>query len=192
MENELLDYLKKFVPISAELEKIIAETTLFKQIKKGTILLREGEISNECYFILKGCIKRYYMVDGDEKITGFFTEGQVITPTSYTDRLPSKYFLSCLEDTIASFTDPETEAKLYQKYPQLIAMSMELGEKLMVNVSNEFDDWVCNTPEDRYLQLIKKRPDLVQRVPQYQLANYLGIKPQSLSRIRKRLCKQKD
>jgi CRP-like cAMP-binding protein len=189
MKAELLNYLKQLVPISEELEKIINENTLFRTFKKGIVLLEEGKVSNECYFVLKGCIKRYYIIDGEEKITGFFTEGQFITPTSYTDRLPSKYFLSCVESTIASVTDPETEERLFKKHPELVDMSRELGEKLVVEVSNEFDNWVRYTPEERYLLLCKERPELVQRVPQYQLANYIGIKPQSLSRIRKRLYK---
>lgn len=189
MKNELIDFLKQQIPISEELEKIIIEHSIFKQFKKKTILLREGDISNECYFVLKGCIKRYYIHDGEEKITGFFTEGQVISPTSYTDRLPSKYYLSCIEDTIASVTDPETEAELNKKYPLLVTMAKDMGEKLMVAVSNEFDDWVRFDPEERYLLIQKNRPELIQRIPQYQLANYIGIKPPSLSRIRKRLCK---
>jgi len=59
----------------------------------------------------------------------------------------------------------------------------------MVNTNNEFDNWVNHTPEERYLQILKNRPDLIQRVPQYDIANYLGIRPESLSRIRKRLVK---
>ncbi len=192
MEHEIIEYLKKYLPISEDIKKIILENSIFRKIKKGTILLKEAEISNECYFILKGCMKRYYIVDGDEKITGFFTEGQVVIPASYTDRLPSKYYLSCLENTFASFGSPETENDLYKKYPQLESVTRVLGEKLMVSMSNEFDDWVSSNPEDRYLQLMKKRPELIQRIPQYQLANYLGIKPQSLSRIRKRLAKSKS
>lgn len=187
MESEIIKYLKEYISITPEVEQLILENSIFKKMKKGTVLLKEGEISNECYFILKGCMKRYYVVDGDEKITGFFTEGQIVIPASYTDRLPSKYYLSCVENTYASFGGPETENELYAKYPQLDSITRLLAEKIMVKISNEFDDWVCSTPEDRYVQLIKSRPDLIQRIPQYQLANYLGIKPQSLSRIRKRL-----
>ena len=190
MNSEIIKYLKEYLPISPDLEKIILENSVFKKIKKGTVLLKESEISNECYFIMKGCMKRYYIVDGEEKITGFFIEGQVVIPASYTDRLPSKYYLSCLENTIASFGSPETENDLYKKYPQLESVTRILAEKLMVNMSNEFDDWVSSNPEERYLQLIRKRPELIQRIPQYQLANYLGIKPQSLSRIRKRMTKK--
>lgn len=189
MESEIIKYLKEYLPITQDLEKIILESSVFKKIKKGTILLKEGQVCSECYFILKGCVKRYYLVDGDEKITGFFTEGQIVTPASYTDRLPSKYYLSCLENTFASFGSPEAENEMYAKHPQLESITRVLAEKIMVRISNEFDDWVCASPEDRYLHLMKTRPDLIQRIPQYQLANYLGIKPQSLSRIRKRLSK---
>jgi CRP-like cAMP-binding protein len=189
MKSEIIKYLKEYVPITEEEEKIILENSVFKQVKKGTVLLKEGQIANECYFVLKGCIKRYYIVDGEEKITGFFTEGHVVTPASYTDKLPSKYYLSCLEKTIVSYGNEKTEKDAYEKYPQLESITRVVVGKILVNASNEFDDWVCANPEERYLQLIKSRPELVQRVAQYQLANYLGIKPQSLSRIRKRLAK---
>lgn len=178
------------MPLSEELEKIIRETSSIKHIKKGTLLLKEGAISNECFFILKGCLKKYYMIDGEEKITGFYTEGQVVTPASYTVRQPSKYYISSMEDTIVSFGDPDSESDIYAKHPELESVTRVFVEKLMTDISNEFDDWVSNNPEDRYLQLLEKRPHLVQRIPQYQLANYLGIKPQSLSRIRKRLSKK--
>lgn len=180
------------MPISKEVENMILAHSGIKNIKKGTLLLEEGAISNECYFVIKGCVKKYYMIDGDEKITGFYTEGQIVTPNSYTHREPSKYYLSTMEDTIVSFGDPDSESDLYEKYPELESVTRILVEKLMTNISDEFDNWVSNTPEDRYLQLLKQRPDLVQRIPQYQLANYLGIKPQSLSRIRKRLAQKEN
>jgi len=135
-------------------------------------------------------MKRYYLINGEEKITEFYTEGQIVTPASYSDRLPSKYYISSIENTIASFGNPDSEIVIYKKHPELESITRVLVEKLIVNKSNEFDDWVSNNPEDRYLQLIKMRPELIQRIPQYQLANYLGIKPQSLSRIRKRIAKK--
>lgn len=177
------------MPISDELGKIILKHSGIKKLETGIVVLMEGNVSSECFFIISGCMKKYYIKDGEEKITGFFTEGQIVIPASYTDRLPSKYYISTLESTIASFGNPESEKKAYQKYPKLESFTRVLMEKLMVNMSDEFDNWVSNNPEERYLQLIKNRPDLVQRVPQYQLANYLGIKPESLSRIRKRLVK---
>jgi len=186
---EIIDFLSKYVTISKELEKDILNYSKIKQFKKKSIVLNEGQISNECFFILKGCMKKYFLKDGEEKITNFYTEGQAITPSSYTNQLPSKYYISSIEDTIVSYGDPKTENKIYEKYPELESLTRILGEKLMVNINDGFDGWMNNNPEERYLLLRKNRPDLIQRVPQYQLANYLGIRPESLSRIRKRLAK---
>jgi len=186
---DIIKFLSRHTPISKELAEIIMKHSQMKSLKKGAVLLREGHYSKECFFILKGCLKKYYLKDGEEKITDFYTEGQAITPSSYTNQLPSKYYISTIEETIVSYGDPNTENKIYEKYPELESLTRILGEKLMVNVNDGFDDWMNNNPEERYLLLRKNRPDLIQRVPQYQLANYLGIRPESLSRIRKRLTK---
>ncbi len=179
--------LSDFVPISKDMEEIIIKHLEFKTISKQENVIREGQIAQECLFILKGCIKKYYLVDGEERITNFYTEGQVVTPNSYTNKKPSKYFLTALEETIALVGDPDTEQEALKKYPQLASVTGIITEKLMVKLSDEFDNRINHSPEERYLQLIKERPDILQRVPQYQIASYLGIKPESLSRIRKRL-----
>lgn len=183
----ILEFLSKYAPISKELAEIIIEHSGIKKIEKDQNIVREGQVANECLFILKGCIKKYYLIDGEEKITSFYTEGQVLTPNSYTNKKPSKYFLTTLEETIALCGNPETEQEAMSKYPELAEFIGKVTEKLMVNMSDDFDNWVNNSPEERYLLLSEKRPDLLQRVPQYQIASYIGIKPESLSRIRKRL-----
>ena len=183
----IIDLLSKYIPISEEMAQLILEYSQIKSLKKGTIILREGQLAKECFFILKGCMKKYYLKDGEEKITKFYTEGESITPSSYTNQEPSKYFISTTENTIVSFGNPNSENEIYKDHPELESLTRKLGEILMVNANNEFDDWVNHNPEERYLLLIKNRPDLIQRVPQYDIANYLGIRPESLSRIRKRL-----
>lgn len=188
-ELSIIDFVSKYTPISSEMERVILEHSNIKTIKKGTLLLKEGDIAEECFFILKGCLKKYHLIDQEEKITGFYTEGQVVTPGSYTNRAPSKYFISAMEDTIASFGNPDTEKDAYEKHPELETITRVLVEKLMATMNDDFDDWVSHNPEERYLILLDKRPDLLQRIPQYQIANFLGIKPESLSRIRKRLSK---
>ncbi|MCP9237531.1 Crp/Fnr family transcriptional regulator [Lewinella sp. JB7] len=187
--EDVVAFLSRFASISKELEEIILEHSGIKAIKKRTVVLQEGKIANECFFILQGCVKKYYLIDGEEKITNFYTEGQIITPASYTNREPSKYFLATVEETIALFGNPDTEKEATRKHPELESFIRVMTEKLMVDIADEFDNWVSHSAEDRYLWLLENRPDLVQRVPQYQIANYLGIKPESLSRIRKRLAK---
>lgn len=183
----IIEFLSKYAPISKELEEIILEHSGIKTLSKGEVILQEGQVSKECFFILKGCVKKFHLIDGQEKITAFYTEGQVVTPNSYTDGKPSKYFLKTMEETIALFGNPDSEKEAMSLYPELASFIGLVTEKLIVDITDEFDTWVNHTPEERYILLNQERPDLIQRVPQYQIASYIGIKPESLSRIRKRL-----
>lgn len=188
-EPDIIEFLSQYASISNELATVILENSSIKQIKKDTLVLKYEQIANECFFILKGCMKKYYLKDGEEKISGFYTEGQAITPVSYVKRTPSKYYISTIENTIVLVGTPDSEKHLYKIHPKLESLTRTIEEKLMVNKIEEFDDWMNHNPEERYLLLVKNRPDLIQRVPQYQIANYIGIRPESLSRIRKRLGK---
>ena len=111
MEKKILKYLSKYTVITTELEQAIAECTYIKSFNKGTILLKEGSASNECYFILEGCIRSFFFKDGEEKTIEFYTEEQVVTPSNYGTSIPSRYNLECLEDTIASVGNPELEKR---------------------------------------------------------------------------------
>jgi len=81
------------------------------------------------------------------------------------------------------------EKTIFERFPRFETLCRILSEELLAKNQASFDGFKTSTPEQRYLNLLKTRPDLLQRVPQYQIASYLGIEPQSLSRIRKRLVK---
>jgi CRP-like cAMP-binding protein len=86
MTQDLTDYVTKFISLTPGEIEIISNLKIFKQVKKGTLLLKEGLRSSECYLVLKGCLRSYYIVDGEEKTTDFFMEGQPIVPISYTQK----------------------------------------------------------------------------------------------------------
>lgn len=191
MDNEILNYLAKYIPITKELEEEIGKIEFIKRYKKGTVLLEEGKISNECYFIIKGCVRSYYIKDGDEKTTEFYTEEQAAIPSAYGKKTPAEHYLECVEDTIAGVGTPELEAEMYLKFPQIESLNRALGEVIMANYIDSFAEFKMASPEERYQNLLKTRPGLILRVPQHQIASFLGIKPESLSRIRKRIMQQK-
>jgi DNA-binding MarR family transcriptional regulator len=83
------------------------------------------------------------------------------------------------------------EAEVNSKFPKFETVCKILSEELLAKERIDFNEFKTSSPEKRYLSLIQKRPDLIQRVPQHQLASYLGIKPQSLSRLRARILKKK-
>ena len=187
MENELIRYLSKHTSLSSELINIIVEKSDIRTYKKGTILLRKGELSNECYLILKGCIRSYLIKNGEDIIIEFFTEEQPVSPINFGNKLPSKHYLECIEDTVACVDTPEGEIEVFSKYPQIESACRIITESIMGSYQSSFADYKTASAEERYLKLLKERPELIQRVPQYQLASYLGVKPESLSRIRRRL-----
>lgn len=187
MQDILFDFLSKYIPLSDDEKSAMLDLDIFRPYKKGSILLKEGQYSDEGYFVLKGCIRTYYVLDGEEKTTEFYTELEGITPNCVLTKKPSEYFISCIEDSILTVSNPDMETEIFEKFPKFESLCRILSEQLLSKSQHSFDEFKTSSPEQRYLNLLQNRPDLVQRVPQHQLASYLGIKPQSLSRMRARL-----
>jgi len=191
-ENILFDFISKYVSLTDDEKNAILSLDLFRSVKKGTTLLKEGQQSNESYFVLKGCIRIYYLIDGEEKTTAFYTEMDALTPHCVINNTPSDYFISCVEDSILTVSNADMEAAINTKFPKFELMCRKLSEELLAKQQIVFDEFKTSSPEQRYMNLLQKRPDLIQRVPQHQLASYLGIKPQSLSRLRARITEKKS
>ncbi len=187
MEDILFDFISKYTTLTEDEKKAIISLDLFRSVKKGTTLLKEGQISKDSYFVLKGCIRTYYVLDSEEKTTGFYTEMDALTPHCVINKDPSKYFISCVEDTILTVSNTDMEAEINSKFPKFETLCRIFSEELLAKQQIDFDEFKIFSPEQRYLNLLQSRPDLIQRVPQHQLASFLGIKPQSLSRLRARI-----
>lgn len=187
MQAILFDFISKYVSLNEEEKNAILSLDLFRSVPKGTVLLREGQKSKESYFVLKGCIRTYYVVDSEEKTTAFYTEMDVLTPPCVVSKTPSEYYVSCIEDSILLVSNSDTEKEVNRKFPKFEMMCRMLSEELLAKQRVDFDEFKTSSPEQRYLKLLQSRPDLIQRVPQHQLASFLGIQPQSLSRLRARI-----
>jgi CRP-like cAMP-binding protein len=187
MQDILFDFTSKYVSLTDDEKNAILSLDIFRSIKKGTTLLKEGQKSKDSYFVLKGCIRTYYVLDSEEKTTAFYTEMEALTPPCVISKTPSEYYVSCIEDTILTVSNSDMEVEINSKFPKFETICRILSEELLAKQRIDFDEFKTSSPEQRYLNLIQKRPDLLQRVPQHQLASYLGIKPQSLSRLRARI-----
>lgn len=187
MQDLLFDFISRYIPLSEEEKDTLISLDIFHSVKKGTTLLNEGQKSNEGYFVLKGCIRTFYIIDGEEKTTAFYTEMEGCTPHCVISKTPSEYYISCVEDSIITVSNPDMEVEIFNKFPKFEKLCRILSEELLVKQQINFDEFKTSSPEKRYLNLVQKRPDLIQRIPQHQLASYLGIKPQSLSRLRTRI-----
>ncbi len=187
MKEELFKFIEQHISLNDEERKAIEELNLFRSYKKGTILLNEGDLSDKSYFVLKGCIRSYCYIDGEEKTTEFYTESQGLSPICVISKKPSEYYVSCVEDCILSVSTPNVDSDMFQRFPKFESMCRVLSDEVLSSNQTSFAKFKNSSPEQRYLDLLENKPDLIQRVPQYQLASYLGIKPESLSRIRQRL-----
>lgn len=191
MQNILFDFIAKYITLTEEEKNALLSLNIFYTVKKGTTLLKEGQQSKESYFVLKGCIRTYYMIDGEEKTTAFYTEMDAFTPHCVVNKAPSQYFIDCVEDSILTISNSDMEVEINSKFPKFDTMCRLLSEELLAKKQLDFDEFKTSSPEQRYLSLLEKRPELIQRVPQHQLASFLGIKPQSLSRLRARILEKK-
>ncbi|MFN8297068.1 MAG: Crp/Fnr family transcriptional regulator [Chitinophagales bacterium] len=191
MNDKLLNYFQKIMPLSTEEIEAIVETMTIKNYKKGTVLLKEGQVSAEAYFVLEGCVRQYYLVDGEEKTNNFFTEEQwVISMHSFSQHHPSNHYLDCCMDSTLVVGNREKEESLYKRFPKFETVSRKVMESVFAAQQEQMSTYTTDTAEQRYVKLLASRPDLFQKIPQYQIASYIGVKPESLSRIRKRLFKK--
>jgi CRP-like cAMP-binding protein len=191
MERILLKYLTKFTTLNEEEQQAIVKDVLIEEYKKGTMLLRQGDVPTKCYFVLKGCVRQYSIDEmGKEVTSNFYTEEQAIPNFNHHKQdKSSAYSLTCVEDCILVVGDLDTQNDMYNKYSQLETMTRKMTEHIFGEVQDELASFIASTPEERYKALLRKRPHLVDRVPQHQLASFLGITPESLSRIKKRITK---
>ncbi len=191
--NEL-DKLKIFSQFTdfkdSELELIMPYFE-YKKFKKKATLLKVGEVSNEVYFIIIGCIRLYCEKDGEELSTYFFTEDMFAgSYDSFLSLKPSKVAIETLEECEVLVLTHDSLENLYKVFPKMNEFIRKAIEQRFVLLHDLFISYLLNSPEERYLILQKDRPELLQRVPQHQIASYLGITRVSLSRIKNRLLKK--
>lgn len=189
MKGILFKYLAKYTSFSEEEQRMIASEIRVDEYKKGTIPLWQGDVPTKCYFVLKGCIRQYAVDALGREVTGnFYAEEQaVVIYNEHSENKTSKYTLTFLEDCVLVVGDLATINDTYNKYPQLESMTNRMTVEIFGSVQEDFANFIASSPEERFKSLLHKRPGLIDRVPQHQLASFLGVTPESLSRIKKRI-----
>jgi Cyclic nucleotide-binding domain. len=188
LKSEIVQLLEGALDLSEEAKQVLTECIPIVTFPKGHILLREGQVSNESFFNIEGLVRKYYMVDGEEKTTEFYIENDAISSLqSYNLKVPSNHYLECIEESRLAILSRERERELFEKVPGFESLCRVTIEEELGAYQDKQAQFMMSNPEKRYTDLMQNSPELLQRVPQYHLASYLGIKPESLSRIRKRI-----
>jgi len=165
-----------------------------KTLKKKEMLLQNGNICNFLAYIEKGTIRYFHLKDGNEKTCDIaFDHAWVTDFKSFTQNTPAVMNLQAMEETRIFTINQTSLQKLYQKCSTYETFGRIMAEQVAQRATEIAMSLSSDKPEERFIKLLNSNPDLFQRVPQKYIANFLGISPESLSRIQKRiLIKQKS
>ncbi|MBO0931959.1 Crp/Fnr family transcriptional regulator [Fibrella aquatilis] len=183
----LADYIRTAVQLRAdELNIVLAQFTK-RAVSKDRFVLQKGEIATQYYFIESGALRVFYD-DGERQVTGWVAlEGYYFTDlASYRTQKPSQFSIQAIEDTILWTIKREKAEWLYQQVPQWQQFTREIWENAFLRLIDGFIAFQTMTAEERYLAAMHES-DLLQRLPLKDLSSFLGITPNSLSRIRKNI-----
>ncbi|WP_439558110.1 Crp/Fnr family transcriptional regulator [Dyadobacter sp.] len=189
MAPELISILRKDVQLDdAEAEYI---SSFFKKhnFKRGAILLNAGEQASEVFFVLNGALHQFYVDEsGVEKSCNFAFENEFITDLdSFSKQNAATSHIKALTETSVLSLTCKDMGMLLREVPAVALFFRILVERIAAESMERTKSLLAYTPQKRFLMLAEARPDIFLRVPQRYIAQYLGIAPESLSRIRKRL-----
>ncbi|HQU57012.1 MAG TPA: Crp/Fnr family transcriptional regulator [Chitinophagaceae bacterium] len=168
------------------------EQCTVQQIKKDSFLVRQGEYCRHGFFVEQGLLRQYSIDEkGKEHIISFAPEGWFITDReSVYFNEPARYFIQAYENSQIALLDEDFNQLISKKIPNYNTFNTKLLHNHIRHLLKRIDLLLSASAEDRYLQFVTMYPDILLRVPQTMVASYLGIAPESLSRVRKELARK--
>ncbi|CAL2083135.1 Crp/Fnr family transcriptional regulator [Tenacibaculum sp. 190524A05c] len=186
--EEIRKFIEHITPLSTCDWEFFSSKLQRIELKKNTPLLKFGEIERHMYFISKGIVRYYIPLEETDLTFGFLFENEFVTGyDSFLTQTPSEYQIETLTNSVfwkISLQDLET---VYQKTNSGNIIGRKMAEKMFLIKSKRELALLSKTAEERYLDLFKDRPKLIKEIPLKYIASYIGVTPQALSRIRKRI-----
>lgn len=188
MFDNLKNSVDEILPFSETDFTILLKNLTVKKLKKYEFLLREGEVCNHVAFINSGFLRIFHNQDGKEHTTHFYVEGKWISNyASFLGREPSRYYIEAQVDTELFLLSHANLNKLYDENKSMDRFGRLIAERLFLATVTRHQALVLQTPEQRYTQMLQEQPHIFKLAPLKHIASFLGVEPESLSRIRKRL-----
>ena len=163
------------------------------EVPAKTVLLKEGEVSQKAFFIEKGCLRVWFNNNGKDVTFQFAFENEILSGAeSFRKKIPSFFTIETIEPSILHWIHKKDLDKIMTEINELPGMKdnmLDIAFERQYHYMKHFLSFIKDSPEQRYLNLLKEKPHIIQRVPQQYIATYLGITPVSLSRIRNRLAR---
>lgn len=186
MDKALFNHIKRFIDLRSEEEEVLAGLLKTASFKKKAYLHEAGEICRSNYFVVKGCLRLYFIdIKGAEQTTQFAIENWWISDlTSFLMQKPSEFYIQAAEATEVIVLEHRNYDAVFERLPKLERYFRMIFQKLHQASQIRIKYLYSQTAEERYVNFNKMFPEFVQRVPQYMLASYLGFTPEFLSKIR--------
>ncbi|MFL9842938.1 Crp/Fnr family transcriptional regulator [Flavobacterium rhizosphaerae] len=191
--NQINQSISRYVAFTAEELKIFNSLLEYKTVPKKTIMLHEGEMCAFEAFVLKGCVRKYYIdPNGFEVILQFAIEDAWVGDISFSafEQKPSKLFIETLEDSEFLIFNPETKEELFARAPRFERAFRILLQRHLWVTQNRLINTISKTALDKYLDFLELYPTLPQRVAQHYIASYLGISAEFLSKTRAKIARR--
>ena len=184
----LLKKISSYVPLTSNDESVIRSLFHPKELKKGDHLLRAGNDCRHVVFIETGLVRYYVTNNGMENTTYFNKEAEFVCDNmSFLAQVPSNVNIQAIEDSTVWMIGYDGMQRFYKEVSTGERFGRLAIEQVFVSAARQIVSLYTDPPEVRYNNFISRFADVAQRIPQYYIASYVGIQPQSLSRIRKRL-----
>jgi CRP-like cAMP-binding protein len=185
-------FVAKYIQLSPDELEYFHSLLRHRKVPKKTFLLQEGEVCDFEAFIIRGCIRTYYLdKEGVETILLFAVEDWWASDiSSFSERKPSHLFIETLEECEFLTIDYASKSRLFEKIPAFERMFRLLVQRSLGVLQQRFYSSISETAEERYKQFLEKYPQIAQRVPQHQIARYIGVSPEFLSKVRSTLFKK--
>lgn len=187
----LSNYLQEKGTFTQDELKLISDSFSEVYFEKKSMLLEQGNICRYLFFITSGLVKTYFIDrNGHEVIINFASENWWITDIhSFEENKASRLYIEAMEDTECLVITVQDQYELFDKVPKLERFFRMLLQKHTGALQDRLFEHIAATAEDRYDTFLERYPNLQNRLPQHQIANYIGVSPEFLSRIRKRKVK---
>lgn len=188
MFDQLKAYCQKTLPFSGAELDLIDTYFVAKTLKKREFLFQEGAICDFLAYIAEGCVRHFYVREGVEKTCDLAFENDWTTDfQSFTSDSPGLMNLQAMQATTVFLIRKPDLLALYQQCPVYETFGRLMTERITLRATAIGMSLSAEKPEERFQNLLKEKPDILQIVPQRYVASYLGIEPESLSRLRKRI-----
>lgn len=186
--ESLKEKIAGYVNLSQEDLDFAVDLYKKKSLKKNEVLIQPGQFVKHWYYVETGCLSFYSLKDGNEKVLEFFTENDFFTDLyAYLREKPSNVYFKATEPTTIYYISKDDVQKSYDRSHMIERFGRLSMQDTFIQTYRRVAHLNYLSNEERYLRLIQERPQLMQRVPQYMIASYLGLTPVGLSKIRKRL-----